>query len=261
VGDSLHGRTHSPLAGAGPQRPRPRGAALPDCRGPESGALCRLRLDPSGCGHRNFYVILAPAPGTTLPAENRVEVCVQPTSKQLPEACYPGTLQDLRDRVQYYSEVEFDRQEMWRVRVRVRGVHGSGELVAEVEATPPGFGVWDLLIYGFPFLLFGALWLCAALRGRRRVEGRGAGAAERVAASPDRDGQLGTDVSKPLVPQVKYEALLPKSLPPVAWLAPGPGRGRGCRLLFLAAAALPSGAGLAAVSAVSAGLSDRGGGR
>jgi hypothetical protein len=115
-------------------------------------------------GTGTFFVILEPAPGMSLPAESRVEVCVQPTSGRLPEACYVGKRQDLRDRVQYVAEVEFDRQEMWQVRFRVDGT----EVTAEVEATPPGFGAWDLLIYGAPFLLFGGLWLIAALRGRRR---------------------------------------------------------------------------------------------
>jgi hypothetical protein len=118
-------------------------------------------------GIGTFFVILAPVPGTTLPTDNKVEVCVQPVDGRLPEACYTGTLQNMRNRVQYRAEVEFDRQEMWHVRVRVSGPSGAGEVTAEVEATPPGFGAWDLLIYGFPFVLFGALWLYAALCRRR----------------------------------------------------------------------------------------------
>ena len=124
--------------------------------------------DPDvGLEKGKFFVVLKPAPGTTLPAENEVEVCVRPSSGRLPEACYPGTRQNLRDQIQYRAEVEFDRQEMWQVRVRVKGPTGVGEVAAEVEATPPGYGRWDLLIYGFPFILFGLLWGYAALRRRR----------------------------------------------------------------------------------------------
>jgi hypothetical protein len=119
-------------------------------------------------GIGTFYVILAPAPRTTLSAEHKVEVCVQPASGRLAEVCYAGTRQSMRDRVQFFTEVEFDQQEMWNVRVRVSGSEGAEEVVAEVEATPPGFGAWDLLIYGFPFILFGALWLYATLRRRRQ---------------------------------------------------------------------------------------------
>ena len=119
-------------------------------------------------GIGTFFVILSPAPGKVLAEQNHVQVCVRPTSGRLPERCYDGTRQDLRGQVQYYAEVEFDQQEMWQVRVRVQGEDGTGELTAEVEATPPGFGAWDLAIYGFPFALFGLLWLCASLRSRRR---------------------------------------------------------------------------------------------
>lgn len=118
-------------------------------------------------GVGKFFVILEGISGAPLPEENTVEVCVQPLSGRLPETCYPATRQNLRNRVQYYAEVDFDQQEMWRVRVRVHGPQGGGEVLAEVEATPPGFGPWDLLIYGFPFLLFGMLWLYAALRRSR----------------------------------------------------------------------------------------------
>ena len=140
-------------------------------------------------GVGTFFVILEHAPGTTLPAENKVEVCVQPTNGRLPEACYPGTLQDLRGRVQYEVKVEFDRQEMWRVRVHVSGANGAGEVFAEVEATPAGFGAWDLLIYGFPFVLFGLLWLAAALRGRR--SSRASGTASTEPQAPDSDAAAG----------------------------------------------------------------------
>src|SRR5579864_7258994 len=88
-------------------------------------------------GVGTFFVILAPAPGMTLSAQHKVEVCVKPTSGRLAEACYGGSQQSMRDRVQYYAEVEFDRQEMWNVRVRITGAEGAGEVAADVEATPP----------------------------------------------------------------------------------------------------------------------------
>jgi hypothetical protein len=122
-------------------------------------------------GVGKFFVILEGISGTALPEQNAVEVCVQPESGRLPEACYSATRQNLRNRVQYYAEVDFDQQEMWRVRVRVNGSNGGGEVTAPVEATPPGFGPWDLLIYGFPFLLFGLLWLYAAQRRWRGHSG------------------------------------------------------------------------------------------
>jgi hypothetical protein len=135
--------------------------------------------DPDvGIEKGKFFVILEPALGTTLPENLKVWVCVQPKSGRLKEERSRGEKQDLRDRVQYYAEVEFDQQEMWNVRVLIERSDGKGgvvEIETEVEATPPGYGAWDLLIYGFPFVLFGVLWLCVALRRHRAArEGKDA---------------------------------------------------------------------------------------
>jgi hypothetical protein len=48
--------------------------------------------------------------------------------------------------------------------VRLESAQGNGETVATVEATPPGYGRWDLLVYLLPFLAIGALWAVAMLR-------------------------------------------------------------------------------------------------
>ncbi len=111
-------------------------------------------------------MILESADEGKLSEDIEVEVCVRPVTERLPEACYQAALQRSHKGTQYYAEVEFDRQEMWAVRVRVSSPEGSAEVRAEVEATPPGYGPWDLLIYGFPFLLFGSLWVFAVLRRR-----------------------------------------------------------------------------------------------
>ncbi len=140
-------------------------------------------------GTGTFYVILEAAPGTTLPAENHIEVCVQPKSGRLPERCYPAQRQDLRHQVQYYAEVEFDQQELWIVQVRINGPDGGGDLLSEVEPTPPGFGSWDLLFYGFPFVLFGLLWLCVALR-RQRPRRSGPAAGTRSSSGGTACGEL-----------------------------------------------------------------------
>jgi hypothetical protein len=117
-------------------------------------------------GIGRFFVLFGPTAGGARPGIDKVTVCVRPQSGRLPESCYPATRQEERGRQQYYAEVEFDRQEIWDVRVTVAGPDGSAEVTAEVEATPPGFGKWDLLLYGFPFILFGGLWAYAALRRR-----------------------------------------------------------------------------------------------
>jgi hypothetical protein len=119
-------------------------------------------------GIGTFFVILEPPEGSALPDDIRVELGVQPTNERLAEAHYSAARDGARDRVQYKAEVPFDREELWRVRLILQSSHGSAELGIDVEVTPPGYGRWDLLLYLFPFLAIGLLWLRAVLRGRSR---------------------------------------------------------------------------------------------
>ena len=64
--------------------------------------------------------------------------------------------------------MQFDAEELWQVRVRLESARGNAETIATVEATPPGYGRWDLLLYLFPFLAIGVLWAIALIRKIRR---------------------------------------------------------------------------------------------
>jgi hypothetical protein len=119
-------------------------------------------------GDGRFWIMLNPPAGATLPHATTVEVWVQPADRRVPESRFEARRDDAGQKVQYFAEVPFETEEWWRVRVVLHSPQGSGEVTAQVEATPPGFGAWDLLIYGCPFLLFGLLWLYAALRQRGR---------------------------------------------------------------------------------------------
>lgn len=120
-------------------------------------------------GDALFFVILnAPA---QLPADLRVQIGVQPVSGRLPEAFYPAELENLQGQVQYRAQVKFDAEELWQVRVRLAGAQGNVETLATVEATPPGYGRWDLLVYLMPFLAIAVLWAIAMLRRLRRRTG------------------------------------------------------------------------------------------
>ena len=129
--------------------------------------LISVWTDPD-VGTGTFFVIVNAAPGTALPADLKVQVGVQPTTSRLAEVFYSAERESLRGQVQYKALVQFDAQELWRVRVRVQSAQGSGEALATVEATPPGYGRWDLLIYLLPFLAVGLLWFVAVLRKRSR---------------------------------------------------------------------------------------------
>lgn len=119
-------------------------------------------------GTGTFFIIVNATPENPVPADLKVQVAVQPTSGRLSEVTYPAQRENLRDQVQYKALVQFDAQELWRVRVRVESAQGSGEVVATVEATPPGLGRWDLLVYLAPFLLVGFLWIVVVVRRRSR---------------------------------------------------------------------------------------------
>src|SRR5262249_19723687 len=122
--------------------------------------------DPDVGTGRFWVYVESPAGAST--EDVHVRVSVAPTSGRLPEATYPAERQVVGRQVHFLAEVQFDAQEFWKVRIDVNGPEGSGELSAEVEATPPGPGRWDILLYLFPFALIAGLWVFGVLRHRRR---------------------------------------------------------------------------------------------
>jgi len=113
-----------------------------------------------------FVIVSAPA---QLPPDFQVQIGVQPASGRLPEAFYAGTRESVSGQVQYRALVHFDAEELWRVRVRLQSSEGTSETTATVEATPPGYGRWDLLVYLLPFLAVGVLWAVAIRKTKRRT--------------------------------------------------------------------------------------------
>jgi hypothetical protein len=122
-------------------------------------------------GDALFFVIVNPA--DQLPPDLRVQLGVQPASGRLPEAVYSGERENVQGQMQYRAQVHFDAEELWRVRVRLESALGNAETIATVEATPPGYGRWDLLVYLLPFLGVGILWAVAMMRKLRRRTGDG----------------------------------------------------------------------------------------
>ena len=124
------------------------------------GYVVSVWTDPD-VGTALFFVIVNGQP----PPDLRVQIGVQPVSGRLAEVFYPAERENVQGRVQYKSQVQFDAQELWRVRVQLQSSQsGNAETVATVEATPPGYGRWDLLIYLVPFLAVGLLWAMVMIR-------------------------------------------------------------------------------------------------
>jgi hypothetical protein len=118
-------------------------------------------------GIGTFFVMVDPMPGGTVPKDLKVQVGVQPASGRLAEVVYSAWLQDLRGQVEYKTEVQFDQQENWKVRLILASSAGGGEAISQVVPTPAGFGQWDLLLYLLPFLGVGFLWVTAITKRRR----------------------------------------------------------------------------------------------
>lgn len=122
-------------------------------------------------GTGTFFVFVQPLPGKTVPADLKVQIGVQPESDRLPEVVYTAAAQDNRGgQLQYNAIVQFDRDEFWRVRLALESSQGRGEAFSRVEATPVGFGKWDLLFYLLPFLAVGFLWFRGISRRRSRMK-------------------------------------------------------------------------------------------
>ena len=119
-----------------------------------------------------FYVFLEPAPGGSIPDDLKVKIGVRPVTGRLPEKFYDAERVKSRGQVQYNAQADFDRQELWHVRLVIQSSQGSGEATADVEVTPPGFGRWDLLLYLLPFLAVAFLWILGVSRAKRRLKAR-----------------------------------------------------------------------------------------
>jgi hypothetical protein len=119
-----------------------------------------------------FYVFVEPAPGGSVPDDLKIKIGVQPATGRLAETFYEAQRVKSRGQVQYNAQADFDRQELWRVRLVLQSSQGGGEATAQVEVTPPGFGRWDLLLYLLPFLLVAFLWFRGISRAKRRRNGQ-----------------------------------------------------------------------------------------
>jgi hypothetical protein len=118
-----------------------------------------------------FFVMVSAREPAQLPADLKVQIGVQPASGRSPETFYSGERENVQGNIQYKAEVHLKTQELWRVRVRLDSAAGTAETTATVEATPPGYGRWDLLLYLLPFVAVGILWVIAMVHKIKRRTG------------------------------------------------------------------------------------------
>jgi hypothetical protein len=117
-----------------------------------------------------FWIMVDPPAGGSVPADLNIQIGVAPVSGRLPEAMYWAWREKQKGQVQFKSEAQFDQDEMWKVRVVLHSAGGTWEAASQVEATPAGFGRWDLLLFALPFAGAGILWfgLIAKKMGYRK---------------------------------------------------------------------------------------------
>jgi hypothetical protein len=118
-------------------------------------------------GTGTFFVLVDPLPGKCIPKNLKFSIGVAPVSGRLAEVVYPMWLDSNRGQLEYKNEVQFDQDEMWKVRLILTSEDGNSEATAQVEATPPGYGRWDLLLFALPFLAVGFLWFKMMTKRRR----------------------------------------------------------------------------------------------
>jgi hypothetical protein len=131
-----------------------------------AGCVISLWTHPD-IGTGTFFVLVDPIPGGKIPDGLKVEIGIQPESGRLAEVLYPAVREDSRGQVEYSASAQFDRDEYYRVRLVLRSSQGTEEVLSRVEATPPGYGRWDLLLYLLPFLAVAFLWFWGMSRRRR----------------------------------------------------------------------------------------------
>jgi hypothetical protein len=131
-----------------------------------AGCVIALWTHPD-IGTGTFFVLVDPTPGSKIPDDLKAEIGIQPENGRLAEVLYPAVRQDTRGQVEYFASAQFDRDEFYRVRLVLRSSQGTEEALSRVEATPPGYGRWDLLLFLLPFLAVAFLWFRGMSRRRR----------------------------------------------------------------------------------------------
>lgn len=122
--------------------------------------------DPDIGTGRYWIVLTAHSEGGTVSPPDELQVCVAPRDGTQPENCATAQ-REAADGVQYYAEVTFSDGGWWTTRILLRDGDRVHEADVDVEATPPGVGLFGFVVYLFPFVGFGLIFLKLALKRRR----------------------------------------------------------------------------------------------
>ena len=119
-------------------------------------------------GTGTFFVLVDPVPGGKIP-DDLEDFNRNSTGKRTPSGgCLhsPARQHPRAGRIQDCGPVR-SRRVLAGAADRAKFA-GGGEALSRVEATPPGYGRWDLLLYMLPFLAIALLWFIGIARHRSR---------------------------------------------------------------------------------------------
>lgn len=133
---------------------------------PLAGQKVSIWADPD-IGEAKFFIVVQ-TPGGGMPEEvPTVSMWTEPTSGRLERVTYRAELRTQRNHLLYEVRPTFDVRDMWQIGFGLTMPGGEPQwVITEVESTPPGFGMWDLAIYLFPFILMAGMWGLAMRRRR-----------------------------------------------------------------------------------------------
>ncbi|MEZ6015987.1 MAG: hypothetical protein R3F49_12785 [Planctomycetota bacterium] len=120
---------------------------------PVAGIEVSVWADPD-VGEGTFYYYIDKAPGD-------VAIAVEATALDPSAVVTRGESQLAPAHAPYQliGTVAFTHRGPWRARFLVTAPSGTGELVYDIDVTPPGLGPIELVWYAIPFLAAAALWL------------------------------------------------------------------------------------------------------
>jgi len=116
-----------------------------------------------------LFVTLEPDQKQPQPQISSVDFWIEPVDGHTARKNYHAAAESTRHILRFAATPDFDAVGPWKVGTEIRLANGADfPLVTQVEATPPGVGPWGLLLFLFPFILFGGLWVLILIRRSKR---------------------------------------------------------------------------------------------
>jgi hypothetical protein len=116
-----------------------------------------------------LFVTLEPDRKQMQPTVSGVDFWIEPVDQHTARKNYHASTESKRGILRFATTPDFDAVGPWKVGTDIHFASGADFSIAtQVQATPPGVGPWGLLLFLFPFILFGGLWVLMLIRRSKR---------------------------------------------------------------------------------------------